>query len=244
MKVMPLRRPLRAFTLIELLTVIAIVGILAAIIIPVVAAVRSNASQARDLNRVRTLVTASLGFAADNRGILPNVNIPIPGTNIGQGNRWTYGEAIERYLPAPVGATSNSIYNWKNNDVWYAEATRAPSSWTPNPTYPNVTRPAGFGRNIHIAPSTLGQSNPWMGYLSRVPNPARTILIAEILNDSLVVIPSAAPQTKNDVDATYRVSRDGASIYGFVDGHVALLKGDLSEPALAASGQTNLWRWW
>ncbi len=237
-------RSVRAFTLIELLTVIAIIGILAAIIVPVVGSVRANAAQTRDMNRVRTLVTASLGFAADNRGVLPNINIPIPGTTIGQGNRWTYGEAIERYLPRPIGGNSGSIYNWKTNEVWYAESTEAHSGWVPNPTYPTVTKAGGFGRNVHIAPSTVGQSNPWMGYLNRVPNPARTVLIAEILNDSLVVIPETTPATRNDVETSYRISRKGGAFYGFVDGHVELLEGDLSTAALAAAGKPSIWRWW
>lgn len=237
----------RAFTLIELLTVIAVIGILAAIVIPVVGSVRSNAVQARDMNRVRTLVTASLGFASDNRGRLPNVNIPIPGSRTGQGqeDRWHYGEAIHRYLPISMAASSgSSIFNWKTNDVWYAEGTEAHSGWAPNPIYPTVTKAAGFGRNIHIAPSTVGQTNPWMGYLNRVPNPARIVLIAETLHDSLVVIPETTPSFRNDVETTYRISRKGSALYGFADGHVALLEGDQSTAALAAAGKPSIWRWW
>ncbi len=71
--VMPFSVPAsrRAFTLIELLTVIAIIGILAAIIIPVVGKVRATATKATCASNLRQLATASQLFAADNKGILP-----------------------------------------------------------------------------------------------------------------------------------------------------------------------------
>jgi prepilin-type N-terminal cleavage/methylation domain-containing protein len=59
------------FTLTELLTVIAIIGILAAILIPVVGKMRSSASKAACQSNLRQLVTASLSFAVDNKHQLP-----------------------------------------------------------------------------------------------------------------------------------------------------------------------------
>ncbi len=65
------RRPARAFTLIELLTVIAIIGILAAIIIPVVGKVRQSARQAQSLSNVKQIVQGLLTYANDNKGNMP-----------------------------------------------------------------------------------------------------------------------------------------------------------------------------
>ena len=66
------RRPLAAFTLIELLTVIAIIGILAAIIIPTVGKVRETAQRAVDANNLREIVKAAMIYAGDNNDRLPD----------------------------------------------------------------------------------------------------------------------------------------------------------------------------
>lgn len=62
----------RAFTLIELLTVIAIIGILAAIIIPVVSKVRGSAKTAQSLSNLRQLGVAAQLYMDDNKGWMPD----------------------------------------------------------------------------------------------------------------------------------------------------------------------------
>jgi prepilin-type N-terminal cleavage/methylation domain-containing protein len=61
-----------AFTLIELLTVIAIIGILAAIVIPTVGTVREKAQRAVDSNSVREILKAAQIYAGDNQDRLPD----------------------------------------------------------------------------------------------------------------------------------------------------------------------------
>ncbi len=65
------RHPKRAFTLIELLTVIAIIGILAAILIPTVSSVRQKARAADCSSRLRQLGIAIRLFADENKGMAP-----------------------------------------------------------------------------------------------------------------------------------------------------------------------------
>ncbi len=60
-----------AFTLIELLTVIAIIGILAAILIPVVGKVRDSARAASCTSNLRQIGSAVFVYAEDNEGRTP-----------------------------------------------------------------------------------------------------------------------------------------------------------------------------
>lgn len=67
-----------AFTLIELLTVIAIIGILAAIIVPVVGKVRESAAKASCASNLRQIALGTVAYANDNKNLLPArpVNYP------------------------------------------------------------------------------------------------------------------------------------------------------------------------
>ncbi|AHF91911.1 N-terminal cleavage protein [Opitutaceae bacterium TAV5] len=72
-----------AFTLVELLTVIAIIGILAAIIIPTVGRVRTQARLVQTISNLRQSGVAIMLFTDDHRGELPGRN---DGTSIGEGS--------------------------------------------------------------------------------------------------------------------------------------------------------------
>ncbi|WP_309396055.1 prepilin-type N-terminal cleavage/methylation domain-containing protein [Cerasicoccus maritimus] len=69
------RPPPAAFTLVELLTVIAIVGVLSAILIPVVGNIREKANQAGCTSNLRQLHMTAMAITADNDGILPAAQI-------------------------------------------------------------------------------------------------------------------------------------------------------------------------
>jgi prepilin-type N-terminal cleavage/methylation domain-containing protein len=68
---LPTRRP-TAFTLIELLTVIAIIGILAAIFIPTIGSALDKAKRAVDASNLREIVKAASIYAQDNGSNLPD----------------------------------------------------------------------------------------------------------------------------------------------------------------------------
>jgi prepilin-type N-terminal cleavage/methylation domain-containing protein len=56
----------KGFTLIEVLTVIAIIAILSAILVPTVTQMRETASKTKDLNNLRQIINASILFSSQN----------------------------------------------------------------------------------------------------------------------------------------------------------------------------------
>lgn len=90
-------QPQKAFTLIELLTVIAIIGILAAILIPVVGAVRESARNAHCMSNLRQIAIGIAAGTADNSDRF--INIPRNPDNPGSG-AWPLGQPIVGFVIA------------------------------------------------------------------------------------------------------------------------------------------------
>lgn len=100
----------RAFTLIELLTVIAIIGILAAILIPVVGAARDRARSAVCISNLRTIGQGVQLYALDNDGRTPPnsetnpaENTTVMGSLIGDGNAGGVGRNLGYLVGRPQG---------------------------------------------------------------------------------------------------------------------------------------------
>jgi prepilin-type N-terminal cleavage/methylation domain-containing protein/prepilin-type processing-associated H-X9-DG protein len=96
----------RAFTLIELLLTIGAIGLLAALLLPMVGRAREQGKQIYCLNNLRQLSMATILYSRDNRGFFPQE----PTFNNYHYNDWIYWgggrdisrSAIARYLAQPV----------------------------------------------------------------------------------------------------------------------------------------------
>jgi len=109
----PLPGKSRAFTLIELIVVIAIVGLLAALLFPVFSQARKNSRQSVCLSNLRQLSTATLMYVQDYDEIVPNVT----GANTGVDMRggWIYFSAVGNLwasppVPPTFDVTQGTIY--------------------------------------------------------------------------------------------------------------------------------------
>ena len=196
---------IRAFTLIELLTVIAIIGILAAILIPVVGKVRESARAAQCMSNIRQIGIAMLTYADENNGALP-----------------TSGGLDEGEVPA------TDWILWRRSDDQMRDSAIVPylgGSFTPDiyrcPSDEEATNRAyrfSYSLNRALGESSssprfaeLAQLN---GRVHNVPDPSRIILMAE----------EASP---NDSSAWLGFAEDalterhnGRGHVSFVDGHV------------------------
>lgn len=69
----------RGFTLIELLVVVAIIAVLAGLLLPSIASVRTSARTTQCLSNQRQLYLGTLAYADDHGGNLPRSHIATPG---------------------------------------------------------------------------------------------------------------------------------------------------------------------
>jgi prepilin-type N-terminal cleavage/methylation domain-containing protein/prepilin-type processing-associated H-X9-DG protein len=84
----PKRTKSFAFTLIELLTVIAIIAILAAILIPAVGKIRHNANSSKSIANLRQIGNAVALFTNEYKGSFPLLNARLNAPNSGEKVFW------------------------------------------------------------------------------------------------------------------------------------------------------------
>lgn len=120
-----------AFTLIELLTVIAIIGILAAIVIASVGAVRKSAARADTMAKMRGIGLAVQLYIEDNKGVFPGrlrgYQTPV------RNNRNQLVWHIEKYLGEPVmqdAYTPNPRYLSSGYRSWLERNGHGPDTYT------------------------------------------------------------------------------------------------------------------
>lgn len=142
------------FTLAELLVVIGIVAALAAILLPAAGRVRESSRRVACLARVRQLTQATLAYAADNDGWLPNAtatndsvesplcprnNAAPPGSNAGNG-----------MTVLPSIAACLAPYGLADPQLWRCPSAPAESFRFEGPDpYSGMTYPNRFTPNVH-----------------------------------------------------------------------------------------------
>ncbi|RRJ97512.1 prepilin-type N-terminal cleavage/methylation domain-containing protein [Opitutaceae bacterium TAV4] len=212
----------RAFTLIELLTVIAIIGILAAIIIPVVGRVRLSAADATCKSNVRQLTTAYLLFMQDYKfNPLPNTAKDAdsdPYQSLSEGHTNDGFFLLRHYFKS----TPKKI--WNGGSMIYEKIEHCPAGkmtgLLSDPAYPDDTSAsrAGYARfQLNFDKDT---GKPSIVNYSLHTSPSRTPLIWDHFQGAW-----KNSGTYTEVHIPLR-HRGGKSINcGFLDGHVAPVDG-------------------
>lgn len=221
-----------AFTLIELLTVIAIIGILAAIVIPVVGKVRKTAQGARCVSNLRQVGTAMMAFTSDNKGKLFTKVFDLQSSSY-DGDPRRIQSRLYPYLNVPKEEWGpQKVAEIMRCESWYslwpaAFATIGPSLWL------NGTEHTGRGVRVGgqlIAPfgpanPSLDASKPVGLSLGSIDSPSREWAMVETdaLLSRLQISAHKANVPQELVHGNYRNAL-------FFDGHVAKLDMTTNEP--------------
>ncbi len=222
------RRP--AFTLVELLAVVAIVGVLAAILVPVTRAVRLSARASVSASNLRQLAAATHAYIADNKGVFP------PSMSSDNKIRWHGARAS---LSAPFDPTKGWLGPYLGRDggvkmcPQFAVMARAPDSAS------FEAGAGGYGYNwTYLAgPVAAGTAeDPFRPErFERLPNPSRTVMFATTAfahRQGLVeypftepprsLNPAGRPETDKQPSTHFRFG--GKALVAWCDGRVSAEK--------------------
>ncbi|HXG24133.1 MAG TPA: type II secretion system protein [Chthonomonadales bacterium] len=152
----------RAFTLVEILTVIVILAALTAILFPVFARARENARRAMCKSNLRQIWYALSAYRQDYDGIDPQKGLPLSHSDMGLPYHWAIFHFFEQYLkdrgvlfcpsfqPGPGQGWPASSYEWA---CIASEQTDPSLDWETiaarlGPDYPLVICPSHNGPEI------------------------------------------------------------------------------------------------
>ncbi|MGZ0655462.1 type II secretion system protein [Coraliomargarita sp. W4R72] len=152
-----------AFTLIELLTVIAIIAVLAGILIPTIGRVRVSAESSKCVSNLRNIGVGALGFAASNNGRYPTLRGATEPGAAWEGPFWT--DQIEPYVGSKSGA-----------DLKQQNMTDTSSFYCPSAELHHAISDYGVNQAVIIEPDS--ENSPGLPTV-RVQDPSRVIFAVD-----------------------------------------------------------------
>jgi prepilin-type N-terminal cleavage/methylation domain-containing protein len=221
-----------AFTLIELLTVIAIIGILAAILIPTISKVRESARFSKGNSNLREIARGNLLFASDNRGWIPHDGFTSNPTASQETPKLRGGlvipwwNAIPPYVSQPTlkqldERRPSSVPTLDSNSIFVCPNARS-----------KTTNPGGTAWLCYAPSFALSESGVtgapdggfFLANVNKVMEPSRTVLFAESTNHApgqTQIFSTSNPRFLGTASGNTSGSRwGGKSLVSFFDGSV------------------------
>lgn len=184
-------KPRAAFTLIEILVVVAILAVLAALLVPAGLRMLGSAETAKTVSNLKAIQSVSYSYAADNNGMYLPIRIdvqtwPAGGPNALPNplNRWmTHPKALTYF-----GIETNSMDGSQPRE-WMpvAKSGRKVRVLNGGTLYTDGRQTIGINKTDLFGPGPLGYGNPVkLGFrTTEIKNPNRLIAFAES-NDWMV----------------------------------------------------------
>ena len=226
----PSRR--RAFTLVELLSVVAIIAAILALVLPAASSMRQRARAATCLANIRSLQAASLAYSTDSSGWLIDARLPHGGIDQGGGESFVEVLSNEGYCDvSQIRSPLDDSPHWSVTDG---------GEGVPVPNSNGAFRRTSYGLNNHRArefsPWAAVDSSKTTDRLSKVSDHANTVQlllmtpVGEFAGsdhphvEGWGALPGSPVIASGEV-AISAVSQDGASPeavsnWAFLDGHV------------------------
>lgn len=215
-----------AFTIMEILVVVAIILVLAAIALPVYASVRSKANKVEAMNRMRQVTAALIAYCGQNDGDFPQENIPSGTTWENAADPVLGAKVWYNVLPRMAGGKGVGDYRSLPNDFY----TKDNMLFLPGAKYPvdKLAQPLfAFAINTKLQRKAEDKETKTKtkatAKLSQIAMPARTVAFLEAgvpkENKAISVQPKYDGESKSGPRSF--VERYGdQGILAFLDGHV------------------------
>lgn len=157
-----------AFTLIELLIVIAIIGILASASMPAFNSIRERGNRTKDLSNIKQILLACRAFAVDYDGLFPSYSTDVDSSE--EGSKFsTSTEAFNELIPDYMDTEGIFWFQTKHPDKMFPPTEDGELEAKEN-VYAYVTgqNDTGYSRSPLVAdglmdsPGTYGEYHPWL----------------------------------------------------------------------------------
>ena len=223
----------KGFTLVELLVVIAVIAILAALLLPIVSAAKSKARRATCLNNLRQINLGVRMYSDDSHDASPSpAAAGLTVTNI-EALYYGYKALMKSYVGLKGPSSPRDKLFQCPADTFYPSWYSTNAAWPfhfvqksihDEPLFDYSSYAFNGGDNTARKFGKLTPTYPGLGgvKLSAVRHPSRTLLLAEIS--------AFAPYSWHD-PSSHGVAHEGGTVYNdsknvvsFADGHVRYIK--------------------